>query len=70
MVVDELDEFCVLRGDTSGVALVYSVGGGVLVVCAWVLLLTLFVVLELSRGLGRGVLRVVRRGKRGLRGLR
>lgn len=30
-----------------------------LVVSAWVLLLTLFVVLELSRGLSRGVLRAV-----------
>lgn len=37
----------------------YSSGGGVLVMGAWVLLLTLFVVLELTRGLSRGALRAV-----------
>nr|YP_009093585.1 NADH dehydrogenase subunit 6 [Siniperca chuatsi x Siniperca knerii]AIR76328.1 NADH dehydrogenase subunit 6 [Siniperca chuatsi x Siniperca knerii] len=57
--VDELGEFTVLRGDTGGVALMYSLGGGMLVVSAWVLLLTLFVVLELTRGLSRGTLRAV-----------
>nr|NP_008456.1 NADH dehydrogenase subunit 6 [Salmo salar]Q9ZZM2.1 RecName: Full=NADH-ubiquinone oxidoreductase chain 6; AltName: Full=NADH dehydrogenase subunit 6 [Salmo salar]AAD04744.1 NADH dehydrogenase subunit 6 [Salmo salar]AAF61389.1 NADH dehydrogenase subunit 6 [Salmo salar]AFC17529.1 NADH dehydrogenase subunit 6 [Salmo salar]AFC17542.1 NADH dehydrogenase subunit 6 [Salmo salar]AHG24909.1 NADH dehydrogenase subunit 6 [Salmo salar] len=59
VVVDEFKEFSVLRGDTSGVALMYSYGGGMLIVCAWVLLLTLFVVLELTRGLSRGALRAV-----------
>nr|AMD83880.1 NADH dehydrogenase subunit 6 [Loricariichthys platymetopon] len=58
-VVDEFKEFFMLRGDTSGIALVYSYGGGMLVVCAWVLLLSLFVVLELTRGLSRGALRAV-----------
>nr|YP_009158099.1 NADH dehydrogenase subunit 6 [Botia lohachata]AKM97882.1 NADH dehydrogenase subunit 6 [Botia lohachata] len=58
-VVDNLKEFSVLRGDTSGVAMMYSSGGGMLVICAWVLLLTLFVVLELTRGLSRGALRAV-----------
>nr|YP_007890450.1 NADH dehydrogenase subunit 6 [Liobagrus marginatoides]AGG54986.1 NADH dehydrogenase subunit 6 [Liobagrus marginatoides] len=58
-VVDEFKEFFVVRGDTSGVSLMYSVGGGMLVVCAWVLLLCLFVVLELTRGLSRGTLRAV-----------
>nr|WNH24366.1 NADH dehydrogenase subunit 6 [Microgobius thalassinus] len=48
-----------LRGDVSGVAMVYSSGGGVLVVSAWVLLLTLFVVLEVVRGSNRGALRAV-----------
>nr|YP_009045859.1 NADH dehydrogenase subunit 6 [Siniperca roulei]YP_009045872.1 NADH dehydrogenase subunit 6 [Siniperca undulata]AID15564.1 NADH dehydrogenase subunit 6 [Siniperca roulei]AID15577.1 NADH dehydrogenase subunit 6 [Siniperca undulata]AKA63405.1 NADH dehydrogenase subunit 6 [Siniperca roulei] len=57
--VDELGEFSMLRGDTGGVALMYSLGGGMLVVSAWVLLLTLFVVLELTRGLSRGTLRAV-----------
>lgn len=47
------------RGDTGGVALMYSLGGGILVISAWVLLLTLFVVLELTRGLSRGALRAV-----------
>nr|ARF05872.1 NADH dehydrogenase subunit 6 [Rineloricaria cf. lanceolata TEP-2017] len=59
LVVDEFKEFFVLRGDSSGIALVYSYGGGMLVVCAWVLLLSLFVVLELTRGLSRGALRAV-----------
>nr|YP_004717909.1 NADH dehydrogenase subunit 6 [Ichthyborus sp. NM-2010]BAK42158.1 NADH dehydrogenase subunit 6 [Ichthyborus sp. NM-2010] len=59
VVVDGFKEFFMLRGDTSGVALMYSFGGGLLVLCAWVLLLTLFVVLELTRGLSRGALRAV-----------
>nr|BBH37406.1 NADH dehydrogenase subunit 6 [Bostrychus sinensis] len=59
VTVDELVEFSVLRGDTAGVALMYSAGGWMLVVSAWVLLLTLFVVLEVSRGLSRGALRAV-----------
>nr|YP_006666380.1 NADH dehydrogenase subunit 6 [Repomucenus curvicornis]BAM36933.1 NADH dehydrogenase subunit 6 [Repomucenus curvicornis] len=49
----------VVRGDMGGVALMYSSGGGMLVTSAWVLLLTLFVVLELTRGVSRGVLRAV-----------
>nr|YP_010949667.1 NADH dehydrogenase subunit 6 [Peristedion thompsoni]WMI35467.1 NADH dehydrogenase subunit 6 [Peristedion thompsoni] len=56
---DELGDFSVFRGDIGGVALMYSWGGGMLVVSAWVLLLTLFVVLELTRGLSRGSLRAV-----------
>lgn len=52
-------DFFVTRGDTSGVALIYSLGGGILIVGGWVLLLTLFVVLELTRGLSRGTLRAV-----------
>nr|BDC20428.1 NADH dehydrogenase subunit 6 [Barathronus diaphanus] len=57
--VDELDGFTLSRGDVGGVALMYSSGGGLLVIGAWVLLLTLFVVLELTRGLSRGALRAV-----------
>nr|WJQ22724.1 NADH dehydrogenase subunit 6 [Retropinna semoni] len=59
VVVDEFKEFSALRADTSGVALMFSSGGGLLVISACVLLLTLFVVLELTRGLSRGVLRAV-----------
>nr|YP_009158731.1 NADH dehydrogenase subunit 6 [Triplophysa yarkandensis]AKO73384.1 NADH dehydrogenase subunit 6 [Triplophysa yarkandensis]AMB36305.1 NADH dehydrogenase subunit 6 [Triplophysa yarkandensis]AMD08818.1 NADH dehydrogenase subunit 6 [Triplophysa yarkandensis]QNH95262.1 NADH dehydrogenase subunit 6 [Triplophysa yarkandensis] len=59
VVVDSLKELAVVRGDTGGVAVMYSSGGGMLIICAWVLLLTLFVVLELTRGLGRGALRAV-----------
>nr|WNH36895.1 NADH dehydrogenase subunit 6 [Scopeloberyx robustus] len=57
--VDELKELSIFRGDVGGVALLYSLGGGMLVIGAWVLLLTLLVVLELTRGLSRGALRAV-----------
>nr|YP_004222135.1 NADH dehydrogenase subunit 6 [Marcusenius senegalensis]BAJ54491.1 NADH dehydrogenase subunit 6 [Marcusenius senegalensis] len=57
--VEELKELSVVRGDFSGVALMYSSGGWMLMICGWVLLLTLFVVLELTRGLSRGTLRAV-----------
>nr|YP_004841861.1 NADH dehydrogenase subunit 6 [Lepomis macrochirus]UXB58950.1 NADH dehydrogenase subunit 6 [Lepomis cyanellus]AEM66193.1 NADH dehydrogenase subunit 6 [Lepomis macrochirus]AJW75648.1 NADH dehydrogenase subunit 6 [Lepomis macrochirus]ATU84662.1 NADH dehydrogenase subunit 6 [Lepomis macrochirus]ATU84675.1 NADH dehydrogenase subunit 6 [Lepomis macrochirus] len=59
MTADELGDFLMVRGDVGGVALMYSLGGGMLVISAWVLLLTLFVVLELTRGLSRGALRAV-----------
>nr|ANW71964.1 NADH dehydrogenase subunit 6 [Centropyge interrupta] len=59
MSAEEFNEFSEVRGDVGGVALMYSLGGGLLVVGAWVLLLTLFVVLELTRGLSRGTLRAV-----------
>lgn len=47
------------QADIAGVALMYSPGGGLLVLGAGVLLLALFVVLELTRGLSRGALRAV-----------
>nr|BAH15244.1 NADH dehydrogenase subunit 6 [Cetostoma regani] len=56
---DELKVFSVFRGDSGGVALIYSLGGEMLLLSAWVLLLTLFVVLELTRGTSRGALRAV-----------
>nr|WBR66357.1 NADH dehydrogenase subunit 6 [Microphysogobio oujiangensis] len=59
VMIDELKEFSMLRGDVGGVAVMYSFGGAMLVICAWVLLLTLLVVLELTRGLSRGTLRAV-----------
>nr|YP_010956365.1 NADH dehydrogenase subunit 6 [Synodus macrops]WMY89458.1 NADH dehydrogenase subunit 6 [Synodus macrops]WNV64244.1 NADH dehydrogenase subunit 6 [Synodus macrops] len=58
-LVDEFKDFVVIRGDVAGVALMYSFGGGMLISSAWVLLLALFVVLELTRGLNRGSLRAV-----------
>nr|WNH22906.1 NADH dehydrogenase subunit 6 [Halichoeres maculipinna] len=57
--VDEEHDFHMLRADSAGVALMYSLGGGMLVFSAWMLLLTLFVVLELTRGMGRGTVRAV-----------
>nr|QIA92579.1 NADH dehydrogenase subunit 6 [Agonus cataphractus] len=56
---DEYAYFSVFRADVGGAALMYSTGGGMLAMSAWVLLLTLFVVLELTRGLSRGTLRAV-----------
>nr|YP_004347624.1 NADH dehydrogenase subunit 6 [Omegophora armilla]BAK10040.1 NADH dehydrogenase subunit 6 [Omegophora armilla] len=58
-VVDGADWYSMSRGDMAGVAFMYSYGGGMLMIGAWVLLLTLFVVLELTRGLSRGTLRAV-----------
>nr|YP_009910921.1 NADH dehydrogenase subunit 6 [Darevskia daghestanica]QDP70150.1 NADH dehydrogenase subunit 6 [Darevskia daghestanica] len=49
----------VIRVDLSGVSLLYNMGGWGLLICGWALLLTLFVVLELTRGLMRGSLRAV-----------
>nr|BBA85493.1 NADH dehydrogenase subunit 6 [Notacanthus chemnitzii] len=58
-VADEYDYYSLVRGDCSGVAFIYSSGGGMLLICGWALFLTLFVVLELTRGLNRGTLRAV-----------
>nr|YP_010890756.1 NADH dehydrogenase subunit 6 [Enneapterygius hsiojenae]WJK72104.1 NADH dehydrogenase subunit 6 [Enneapterygius hsiojenae] len=52
-------EFLVTRGDMSGVAVLYSMGGGMLVLGGGVLLLALFVILELTRGTSRGALRAI-----------
>nr|YP_010957158.1 NADH dehydrogenase subunit 6 [Stathmonotus gymnodermis]WMY90446.1 NADH dehydrogenase subunit 6 [Stathmonotus gymnodermis] len=56
---DSLVEFNVVRGDMGGVSAMYSFGGGLLVLGVGVLLLSLFVVLEVTRGLSRGALRAV-----------
>nr|NP_620339.1 NADH dehydrogenase subunit 6 [Haematopus ater]AAL74044.1 NADH dehydrogenase subunit 6 [Haematopus ater] len=48
-----------VRSDFSGVAMFYSCGVGMFLVAGWGLLLTLFVVLELVRGLSRGAIRAV-----------
>nr|YP_001293695.1 NADH dehydrogenase subunit 6 [Coilia nasus]YP_009133034.1 NADH dehydrogenase subunit 6 [Coilia brachygnathus]AIE43787.1 NADH dehydrogenase subunit 6 [Coilia nasus]AIR12122.1 NADH dehydrogenase subunit 6 [Coilia nasus]AKC05443.1 NADH dehydrogenase subunit 6 [Coilia brachygnathus]AZU95080.1 NADH dehydrogenase subunit 6 [Coilia brachygnathus]QCA40778.1 NADH dehydrogenase subunit 6 [Coilia brachygnathus] len=58
-VVGVCKEFFVLCEDVGGVGVMYSLGGGLLVICASVLLLSLFVVLELVRGVSRGALRAV-----------
>nr|YP_010838122.1 NADH dehydrogenase subunit 6 [Oxynotus paradoxus]WGF19870.1 NADH dehydrogenase subunit 6 [Oxynotus paradoxus] len=57
--VEELSNLEMSRGDFGGVALLYSNGGFMLVLGGWVLLLTLFVILELTRGLSYGALRVI-----------
>nr|WNH17640.1 NADH dehydrogenase subunit 6 [Centrophorus tessellatus]WNH19018.1 NADH dehydrogenase subunit 6 [Centrophorus granulosus] len=57
--IEEVSSLEMVRGDLGGVALLYSNGGGMLVLGGWVLLLTLFVILELTRGLSYGTVRVV-----------
>nr|YP_009572120.1 NADH dehydrogenase subunit 6 [Johnius borneensis]QBI38044.1 NADH dehydrogenase subunit 6 [Johnius borneensis] len=57
--VDELGNLAVLRADSQGVAWMFNDGGGMLLLSAWVLLVALLVVLELTRGLNRGSLRAV-----------
>nr|BCD56102.1 NADH dehydrogenase subunit 6 [Columba janthina nitens] len=48
-----------VRLDFSGVAMFYSRGVGMFLAAGWGLLLTLFVVLEVVRGLSRGAIRAV-----------
>nr|YP_010000910.1 NADH dehydrogenase subunit 6 [Pardalotus punctatus]AUR26939.1 NADH dehydrogenase subunit 6 [Pardalotus punctatus]QOD96835.1 NADH dehydrogenase subunit 6 [Pardalotus punctatus] len=48
-----------MRSDFGGVAMFYSQGAGLFLIAGWGLLLTLFVVLELVRGLSRGAIRAV-----------
>ena len=61
VVADVVDNEGVLfvRLDFSGVSLFYSWGVGMFLVAGWGLLLTLFVVLEVVRGLSRGAIRAV-----------
>nr|AKG95394.1 NADH dehydrogenase subunit 6 [Dunckerocampus dactyliophorus] len=59
MPAEDADKFFLFRADISGVALMYSSGCWMLLLSAWALLLSLFVVLELTRGLERGTLRAV-----------
>nr|YP_009355427.1 NADH dehydrogenase subunit 6 [Acanthocepola krusensternii]BAX03667.1 NADH dehydrogenase subunit 6 [Acanthocepola krusensternii]BBU26032.1 NADH dehydrogenase subunit 6 [Acanthocepola krusensternii] len=47
------------RADTLGASLLYKDAGGLLLISGIVLLLVLFVVLELTRGMSRGALRAV-----------
>nr|YP_009944120.1 NADH dehydrogenase subunit 6 [Dicrurus megarhynchus]QOD95964.1 NADH dehydrogenase subunit 6 [Dicrurus megarhynchus] len=48
-----------VRLDFNGVAMFYSLGVGFFLAAGWGLLLTLFVVMELVRGLSRGAIRAV-----------
>nr|WNH17263.1 NADH dehydrogenase subunit 6 [Gymnothorax chilospilus] len=58
-MVDEFHGLSMLRGDFGGVSYIYYLGGEMLMICGWGLLLTLFVVLELSRGRELGALRAI-----------
>nr|AEX66151.1 NADH dehydrogenase subunit 6 [Rhinoclemmys punctularia] len=55
----DADGLNVVRFDFSAVSWFYYFGSGLLFIAGWALLLTLFVVLELVRGLSRGVLRTI-----------
>nr|YP_009685957.1 NADH dehydrogenase subunit 6 [Nothobranchius thierryi]QDW10526.1 NADH dehydrogenase subunit 6 [Nothobranchius thierryi] len=57
-LLSNYSDLSTMQGDSEGVALLYSQGGIVLMMVVSVLLLALFVVLELTRGLSRGVLRL------------
>nr|YP_009485563.1 NADH dehydrogenase subunit 6 [Dentex gibbosus]AVV92424.1 NADH dehydrogenase subunit 6 [Dentex gibbosus] len=59
VTAEEFHELAVHRGDAVGVALMYLTGGKMLMIAAWTLLLTLFVVMELVRGMSRGALRSI-----------
>nr|ACJ43698.1 NADH dehydrogenase subunit 6 [Neurergus kaiseri] len=52
-------DFEVIGSDWGGVGGMYVYGGVLLVIVGWALLLTLFVVLEVTRGVSRGALRAV-----------
>nr|WNH20982.1 NADH dehydrogenase subunit 6 [Gymnothorax zonipectis] len=58
-MMDESHGLSMLRGDFGGVSYIYCLGGEMLMICGWGLLLTLFVVLELSRGRELGALRTI-----------
>nr|WES13598.1 NADH dehydrogenase subunit 6 [Batagur affinis affinis] len=53
------DGLCIVRSEFGGFPWFFHFGGGLLLIAGWALLLTLFVVLELVRGLSRGVLRAI-----------
>nr|YP_007374623.1 NADH dehydrogenase subunit 6 [Hypogeophis rostratus]ACS37116.1 NADH dehydrogenase subunit 6 [Hypogeophis rostratus] len=52
-------EFSFVRNDWGGVSVMYLMGGGVLLILGWALLVTLFVVLELIRVVGCVAIRAV-----------
>nr|YP_009123820.1 NADH dehydrogenase subunit 6 [Parachaenichthys charcoti]ACZ62704.1 NADH dehydrogenase subunit 6 [Racovitzia glacialis]AJN91094.1 NADH dehydrogenase subunit 6 [Parachaenichthys charcoti] len=56
----EESELSVVQGETDGVSEAYGSGGICLVVCAWVLLVALYVALEVSRGSSRGPVRPIK----------
>nr|BAL43982.1 NADH dehydrogenase subunit 6 [Hilsa kelee] len=57
-MLGSVKELMLLREDTAGVSLLYALGGAMMLGCAWVLFVTLFVVLEVVRGQSRGGMRI------------
>nr|QJQ26914.1 NADH dehydrogenase subunit 6 [Muraenolepis orangiensis] len=60
LMMGEVAEFELIAGDAGGVATVYSLGAGLLMLAVWILLLALFMVLELAKGKGKGGFREVK----------
>nr|YP_008080626.1 NADH dehydrogenase subunit 6 [Paraplagusia japonica]AFC88414.1 NADH dehydrogenase subunit 6 [Paraplagusia japonica] len=59
MLLENLEDFAVSEVDARGMAFMYLDAGSLLMVSGWMLLLTLFSVLELTRGHSRGSLRAI-----------
>nr|YP_009139014.1 NADH dehydrogenase subunit 6 [Tanakia himantegus]AKE35894.1 NADH dehydrogenase subunit 6 [Tanakia himantegus] len=59
VMIDGSKEPSLLWGDVGGMAVMYFFGESLLVICAWVSLLTFLVVLGLTRGLSRGAVRAI-----------
>nr|QDX07551.1 NADH dehydrogenase subunit 6 [Callopanchax toddi] len=59
IILQGAGEMSLLLGDTSGVGLIYLCGGWLLVWGGLALLITLFVVLEITGGVSRGAIRVI-----------
>nr|YP_010173792.1 NADH dehydrogenase subunit 6 [Gerlachea australis]QSJ54435.1 NADH dehydrogenase subunit 6 [Gerlachea australis] len=59
-LVGEESEMSMVQGETDGVSEAYGSGGFCLIICAWVLLVALYVALEVSRGNSRGPVRPIK----------
>nr|YP_009255544.1 NADH dehydrogenase subunit 6 [Cynoglossus joyneri]AND82396.1 NADH dehydrogenase subunit 6 [Cynoglossus joyneri] len=58
-LLENFEDFAVSESDARGMAFMYSDVGSLLMISGWMLLLTLFAVLELTRGYSRGSLRAI-----------
>nr|ACZ62680.1 NADH dehydrogenase subunit 6 [Notothenia microlepidota] len=58
--VGEESEMSVMQGEIEGVSEAYGSGGFLLIICAWALLVALYVALEVSRGCSRGTVRSIK----------
>nr|BBK07896.1 NADH dehydrogenase subunit 6 [Cynoglossus robustus]BBK07909.1 NADH dehydrogenase subunit 6 [Cynoglossus interruptus] len=58
-LMENFENFGICESDARGMAFMYSDAGSMLMISGWMLLLTLFSVLELTRGHSRGPLRAL-----------
>lgn len=58
-LIENFENFGICESDARGMAFMYSDAGSILIISGWMLLLTLFSVLELTRGHSRGPLRAL-----------